>query len=76
MTDMAQADRTLRTQNKPTPYTWAEVKFLDGEYQPPLGRGDICVIRGFNGSPEVLRLDDQHHYKEWVGCFSYLGERR
>lgn len=74
MIDMAQADRSLRTHPRPTPYAWTEVKFLDDEYQPPLQRGDICVIRRANGAPEVLRLADQHHYKEWVGCFSYLGE--
>jgi hypothetical protein len=71
MTDMAQADRTLRSSSRPTPFTWADVK-----PKPSLTHGEICVIRRFNGSPEMLRVVDQHHYKEWVGCFSYIGERR
>ena len=35
-------------------------------------KGTICVIRSCNGKPEALRIVNQHHYKEWVGCFSIL----
>jgi len=68
MTDMAQADRTLRARPTPTPFTWANVK-----PKPSLTYGEVCVIRRFNGAPEMLRIVDQQQYKEWVGCFSYIG---
>lgn len=41
---------------------------------PIYRRGDICVIRIRNGVPMMFRLYDQRTYKEWVGCFSYLGD--
>lgn len=70
MTDMAQADRTLR-RNKPTlpPFTWAEIK-----PKAHIRFGDVCVIRSFSGSREMLKIDDPQWYKEWVGCFTYIGE--
>ena len=37
-------------------------------------RGDICVIRLVGGKPEMFRLVEQHHDKEWVGCFTYIGD--
>ena len=37
-------------------------------------KGVICVERMVRGQLEWLPLIDQHHYKEWVGCFSLLGE--
>jgi hypothetical protein len=71
MIDMGQADRTLRTHNRPPPYTWADIK-----PKQHITRGDICVVRRINGAPEMFRLVDQHHYKEWVGCFTYMGEMK
>ena len=38
-------------------------------------RGVICVERSVRGVIEWLPLADQHHYREWQGCFSLLGER-
>ena len=35
-------------------------------------RGTICVIRLCNGEHEALRLVEQHHYAQWVGCFSII----
>jgi len=70
MIDMAQADRTLRTRQRPVPYTWADIK-----PKQHINHGDICVIRRMNGSPEMFRINDPHHYKEWVGCFTYIGEQ-
>lgn len=35
-------------------------------------RGDICVFREADGAWQVMRLYHQHHYKEWVGCFSIV----
>jgi len=66
--DMGQADQTLRTRSAPTPYTWGDIK-----PKAHIVRGDICVIRRMNGTPEMFRLVEQHHYKEWVGCFSFIG---
>jgi hypothetical protein len=37
-------------------------------------RGVICVEREVYGVVEWLPLVDQHHYKQWVGCFSLLGD--
>ena len=48
---------------------------MDGvKPKPHIKRGDVCVIRLVGGVREMFRLVDQHHYKEWVGCFTYLGE--
>ena len=74
MTDMAQADRTLR-RNKSNhhqtqrPFTWAEIK-----PKAHIKRGDICVLRSFNGAREMLRLDDPFWHTRWIGCFTYIGE--
>ena len=39
------------------------------------GKGSICVMREYRGKPVVLKIENQHHFKEWVGCFSvYCGE--
>ena len=35
-----------------------------------LQRGMIYVIRRINGVDVPLRIDNQHSYKEWLGCFS------
>lgn len=67
MIDLAQADRTLRTNNRPAPYGWVDVKPNQN-----VTRGDLCVIRRSNGSPEILKIDNQTQYKEWVGCFSIV----
>lgn len=69
MIDMAQAERGLRSASRPLPYTWRDIK-----PKAHIQRGDVCVIRSMSGSPEMFRLVEQHHYKEWVGCFSYIGE--
>lgn len=72
MTDMAQADRTLRrnnTQQTQRPFTWAEIK-----PKAHIKRGDICVIRSFNGAREMLKLDDPFWHTRWIGCFTYIGE--
>jgi hypothetical protein len=69
MIDMAQAERGLRSTSRPMPYTWHDIKT-----KAHIQRGEICVIRCMSGSPEMLRLDEQRHYKEWIGCFSYIGE--
>ena len=37
-------------------------------------RGVICVERSVRGVIEWLPLADQHHYREWQGCFSLLGD--
>lgn len=34
------------------------------------GERSICVWREFDGKPAILRLEKQHYYKEWPGCFS------
>ena len=70
MTDMAQADRTLRTRQRSTPYTWADIK-----PKQHIVRGDVCEVRRMNGAPEMFSLVEQHQYKEWVGCFTYIGEQ-
>ena len=68
MVDMAQAERGLRSTSRPFSYTWHDIK-----PKAHIQHGDICVIRSMSGSPEMFRLVEQHHYKEWVGCFSYIG---
>jgi hypothetical protein len=35
-------------------------------------RGMIYVVRRVNGVDVPLRIENQHHYKEWVGCFSAI----
>jgi hypothetical protein len=67
MVDMGQADRTLQARQEPMPYSWENVKTNTN-----VTRGDVCVIRRSNGSPEILRIHDQTHYREWVGCFSII----
>jgi hypothetical protein len=32
----------------------------------------ICVERSVAGNIEWLPLADQHHYREWAGCFTLL----
>lgn len=67
MIDMAQADRTLRVRTgKAVSYDWTKLFAAPKD----LKRGEICVIREF----EVLRIDPQWSYKEWSGCFSWIGE--
>lgn len=68
MIDMAQADRTLRQRtSKGAAYDWTQI-ISAGE----LHRGDKCVIRQSTGTPLVLRIEPQHSYKEWTGCFSWI----
>lgn len=67
--DMGQADRTLVVHVEPWSWTWFDVKLRKDAV-----RGDLCVIRGVNGKPEMFKIVEQHHYKEWVGCFSFLGK--
>jgi hypothetical protein len=38
-------------------------------------RGELCVIRQSRGKPEALRIVPQWSYKEWVGCFSWIGDK-
>lgn len=62
-----------RTQGEPIvhlsswAWTWADVKL-----RPDTVRGDLCVIRGVNGKPVMFKIVEQHTYKEWVGCFSFI----
>lgn len=35
-------------------------------------RGMIYVLRRVNGVDVPLRIDNQHHYREWLGCFSAI----
>lgn len=67
--DMGQADQTLRivVHVNPWKWTWSDVKL-----RPNIVRGDLCVIRGVNGTPEMFKIVEQHTYKEWVGCFSAI----
>ena len=37
-----------------------------------LQRGLIYVIRRINSVDVPLRIDNQHSYKEWLGCFSAI----
>lgn len=39
---------------------------------PELHRGVIYVMRRVNGTDVPLRIYNQHHYREWLGCFSAL----
>jgi hypothetical protein len=55
----------------PPQYTWADLK-----HKAHLQPRTICVIRSMNGKPEIFSIVEQHHYKEWVGCFTYLGAGR
>jgi hypothetical protein len=68
MIDMAQADRTLwRTERLPDT--------RKPKVAPDVKPGDYCVIRGYSGWPTILRIEPQDSYKEWQGCFVYLGEQ-
>lgn len=35
-------------------------------------RGQIYVYRMVDGSFMALMLENQHHYREWSGCFSAI----
>lgn len=35
-------------------------------------RGLIYVIRRVNGTDVPLLIENQHHYREWLGCFSAI----
>jgi hypothetical protein len=35
-------------------------------------RGLIYVVRRVNGVDVPLLIENQHHYKEWIGCFSAI----
>ena len=38
-------------------------------------KGTICIMRKIQGRWAVCPLVHQRDYKEWPGCFSYIGER-
>ena len=72
MLDMAQADRTLRARTTGAwSYDWTMVTPA-----ADLKRGELCVIRQSTGKPLVLRIDPPWSYKEWTGCFSWIGDAR
>jgi len=69
MIDMAQADRTLRARtSNAVSYDWTKVVPATD-----LKRGELCVIRQSSGKPEALKIEPQWAYKEWTGCFSWIG---
>ena len=68
MIDMGQADRTLKASSRAPSYDWTQVV-----QTVELHRGDKCVIRQSSGTPEILKIEPQWAYKEWVGCFSFIG---
>ena len=69
MIDMAQADRTLRQRtSKAFSYDWTKVVPA-----ADLKRGELCVIRQSTGTPLVLKIEPQWAYKEWAGCFCWIG---
>jgi hypothetical protein len=53
-------------------------QFIDVESRSllPSLQGLICVDREVRGRLETLPLNPQWHYKEWVGCFSLLGNSK
>ena len=66
MIDMAQADSTLRKRTRnAVSYDFTKLAPVAKD----LKKGEICVIREY----EILRIVPQWSYKEWVGCFSWLG---
>lgn len=68
MLDLAQADRTLRARtSKALYYDWTKVVPAVN-----IKRGELCVIRQSSGKPEMLKIEPQCSYKEWVGCFSAI----
>ena len=70
MVDMAQADRTLRQRTiSAWSYDWTKVTPA-----ADLKRGELCVIRQSSGKPEAFKIDPQWSYKEWLGCFSWVGK--
>ena len=69
MIDLAQADRTLRARTtRAVSYDWTRVTPA-----ADLKRGELCVIRQSTGTPLVLKIEPQWAYKEWVGCFCWIG---
>lgn len=70
MLDLAQADRTLRQRTTGSQsYDWTMVISVSDN----LKKGELCVIRQSNGRPEMLKIEPQWEYKEWKGCFSFIG---
>jgi hypothetical protein len=43
-----------------------------GKQDTEMHRGLIYVMRRVNGVDVPLRIWNQYHYKEWVGCFSAI----
>jgi hypothetical protein len=43
-----------------------------GKQHTEMQRGLIYVVRRVNGVEVPLRIFNQLHYKEWLGCFSAL----
>ena len=69
---MAQADSTLKQRTtKASSYDWTMIVPSSEDFK----RGELCVIRQSRGKPEALRIVPQWSYKEWVGCFSWIGDK-
>lgn len=43
-----------------------------GSQRTELERGTVYVMRRVNGVDVPLRIWNQLHYKEWLGCFSAI----
>ena len=51
--------------SQPVHRDWIDVKGTTN-------RGQLCVIRSSNGTPEIFKLDPKENWKEWSGAFSAL----
>lgn len=48
------------------------MKGIKLEYGATMHRGIIYVMRQVSGTWVPLRLEKQHTYREWLGCFSAI----
>lgn len=44
------------------------------QQHPEMQKGLIYVMRRINGVDVPLRIWNQSSYREWLGCFTYIGE--
>lgn len=45
---------------------------LKNPQRAELERGLVYVFRRVNGVDVPLLIENQHHYREWLGCFSAI----
>lgn len=69
MNNMIDLGQYISRAANPLRFSWSDVRCPH-----PRQTGDLCVIRSSNGTPEILKIEDSAHWREWAGAFSYISE--